>query len=89
MIISIKVVTGKPKSRIVDQMIDGTYKIELKAIPVEGKANEELIRFLSKVLGISKSKIYITSGVRSKNKLVNVDLSENTKINELLIGSKA
>ena len=89
MIISIKVVTGKPKSRIVDQMIDGTYKIELKAIPVEGKANEELIRFLSKVLGISKSKIYITSGVRSKNKLVNVDLNENTKINELLIGSKA
>ena len=89
MIISIKVVTGKPKSRIIDQMIDGTYKIELKAIPVEGKANEELIRFLSKVLGISKSKIYITSGVRSKNKLVNVDLSENTKIYELLIGSKA
>ena len=89
MIISIKVVTGKPKSRIIDQMIDGTYKIELKAIPVEGKANEELIRFLSKVLGISKSKIYITSGVRSKNKLVNVDLNENTKINELLIGSKA
>ena len=70
-------------------MIDGTYKIELKAIPVEGKANEELIRFLSKVLGISKSKIYITSGVRSKNKLVNVDLNENIKINELLIGSKS
>ena len=89
MIISIKVVTGKPKSRIIDQMIDGTYRIELKAIPVEGKANEELIRFLSKLLGISKSKIYITSGVRSKNKLVNVDLNENTKINELLIGSKS
>jgi len=89
MIISIKVVTGKPKSRIIDQMIDGTYKIELKAIPVEGKANEELIRFLSKVLGISKSKIYITSGVRSKNKLVNVDLNENIKINELLIGTKS
>lgn len=70
-------------------MIDGTYKIELKAIPVEGKANEELIRFLSKLLGISKSKIYITSGIRSKNKLVNVDLNENIKINELLIGSKA
>jgi len=89
MIISIKVVTGKPKSRIIDQMIDGTYRIELKAIPVEGKANEELIRFLSKLLGISKSKIYITSGIRSKNKLVNVDLNENIKINELLIGSKS
>ena len=70
-------------------MIDGTYKIELKAIPVEGKANEELIRFLSKLLGISKSKIYITSGIRSKNKLVNVDLNENIKINELLIGTKS
>ena len=89
MIISIKVVTGKPKSRIIDQMIDGTYRIELKAIPVEGKANEELIRFLSKLLGISKSKIYITSGIRSKNKLVNVELNENIKINELLIGSKS
>ena len=70
-------------------MIDGTYRIELKAIPVEGKANEELIRFLSKLLGISKSKIYITSGIRSKNKLVNVELNENIKINELLIGSKS
>lgn len=53
-------------------MADGTLKVHLKAPPVDGKANEELIKFLSKEWKIPKSKILILKGLMSKNKIVEV-----------------
>lgn len=54
--------------------ISGYYgdslKICLNAPPVDGKANEELIKFLSKTLDIPKSAILIMSGETSRSKLV-------------------
>ncbi|MGD0820132.1 MAG: DUF167 domain-containing protein [Desulfomonilia bacterium] len=47
--------------------------IRLNAPAVEGKANDALIKFLSKRLGISKSKISIIRGGKSRNKLVAVE----------------
>ncbi|MGO9147973.1 MAG: DUF167 domain-containing protein [Desulfomonilia bacterium] len=47
--------------------------IHLNAPAVEGKANDALIKFLSKRLGISKSRISIIKGERSRNKLVAVE----------------
>lgn len=46
----IKVTTKQPKTEYVGALDDGTIKIRLKAVPEKGKANEELIRFLSKEL---------------------------------------
>jgi uncharacterized protein len=46
--------------------------IRLNAPAVEGKANDALIRFLSKRLGIAKSRITIIQGERNRNKLVSV-----------------
>ncbi|MGL6140503.1 MAG: DUF167 domain-containing protein, partial [Planktothrix sp.] len=40
--------------------------------PVEGKANQELIKFLAKHLGIPKSQIIIKSGLSSRHKFVEV-----------------
>lgn len=50
--------------------IGGVWKIKLKAPAIEGKANEELIKFLAKKLGIAKSKIEIVRGKTSKTKIV-------------------
>ena len=47
--------------------------IRLNAPAVEGKANDALIKFLSKRLGISKSRISIIRGEKSRNKLVSVE----------------
>jgi hypothetical protein len=52
--------------------LDGALKISLAAPPVEGEANEELIRFLAKVFAVSRSQITLISGQRSKNKIVRV-----------------
>lgn len=45
------------------------YKVELKARPVEGKANKELIKFLSKELGRA---VRIKTGFASREKIVEV-----------------
>jgi len=48
-------------------------KIYLTAVPVNGKANKELIKLLSEKLNVSKSKISIIKGEKSKNKIIEVD----------------
>ncbi len=57
----IKVTTKQPKTEYISTLDDGTIKIRLKAVPEKGKANEELIRFLSKELKIQKDIIEIIS----------------------------
>jgi uncharacterized protein (TIGR00251 family) len=52
--------------------IDGALKIRLAAAPVEGQANEELIRLLGKLLDAPRQRIAIISGQTSKNKIVSV-----------------
>lgn len=47
-------------------------KIRVASPPVEGKANEEVIRFLSKQLKVPKSQIQIIKGLSSRNKLVEI-----------------
>ena len=43
-------------------------KIKLQAVPEDGKANKELLRFLSKTLKIAKSDIALDSGEKSRHK---------------------
>ncbi len=48
-------------------------KIRLKAPPVDGKANAELIRFLSDVLRVPKNQVTITHGETGRQKTVYVE----------------
>ena len=52
---------------------DGRLRIRLKAPPVDGAANAELLRFLGrKVLGVAPSSLAIVSGASSRDKVVAV-----------------
>ena len=51
---------------------DGSWRIDLQAPPEDNKANLELIRFLSKELGVPKSRIEILSGLTGRRKVVRV-----------------
>ena len=68
--IRVKVTSKMPKTEIVDQMDDETYKIRVAAIPVKGAANAELCKFLRKSLGASE--VAIVSGGRDKVKLLRI-----------------
>ena len=47
-------------------------KIRLQAPPVDGKANETLIEFLAKTLGIPQRQITLISGQTSRQKRLNL-----------------
>lgn len=47
--------------------------IRIAAPPVEGKANKELIQFLSELLGIGKSSITIEKGAGSRKKVIIIE----------------
>lgn len=67
--LSVKVVPNSSKCEIVG-VIEDSLKIKLDVPPVEGKANEKCIKFLSKLLGTPKTSITIISGETSKNKIL-------------------
>lgn len=49
---------------------DGALTIALTAPPTDGRANKELIEFLSKILKVPKSNISIIKGEGSRKKVV-------------------
>jgi len=48
----------------------GVWQVRVSALPVKGKANKELIAFLSQLLGVSKSRISIIRGHTTRNKAI-------------------
>ena len=50
----------------------GALKVRLAAPPVDGEANDELVRFLAKTLGVPKSAVTIVRGATGRRKVVRV-----------------
>lgn len=71
-IFAVRVQPRASKSEVAGEL-DGALKVRLAAPPVDGEANEELIRFLAKLLDVSRREIALISGQTSKNKIVRVD----------------
>jgi uncharacterized protein (TIGR00251 family) len=72
MIIKVHIQPNAKKNEIVGHHGDA-IKIKLKAPPVNGKANETLMDFLSEAFNISKRELSIISGQTSRQKLVKID----------------
>jgi len=68
--LKIKVRPGASKNELKDILDDDTLKIDISAQPLKGKANQELILFLSKEFYIRKKNIKIISGAKDKIKLI-------------------
>ncbi|MBU0506604.1 MAG: DUF167 domain-containing protein [bacterium] len=69
--LNIKILPNAKKNEIV-QFENNTLKIRITAPPVDGKANETLIKFLSKEWKIAKSQINILKGLTSRQKTIEV-----------------
>jgi hypothetical protein len=82
-VISVYVKAGAKKNEILG-FFDGRLKVKIAAPPVGGKANKELIAFLSKRFHIPASNILITSGKKSKIKLVKIQSLNKEKIGRYL-----
>jgi uncharacterized protein (TIGR00251 family) len=70
--LAVRVTPRASKNEIVDILSDGTVKVHLTAPPLDGKANEALLKFLAKVLGVSPDQLELVAGVSGRNKLITV-----------------
>ena len=70
--IAVQAHTGAKLNEVV-RFEEGVWHLKIAAPPTEGKANKELIEFLSEILDISKSRITIEKGITSHRKLISVE----------------
>ncbi|MGI8787573.1 MAG: DUF167 domain-containing protein [Pyrinomonadaceae bacterium] len=82
-IFSVRVVPRASKSEIVGEM-NGALKIKINAPPVDGAANAELIKVLSKKFNVPKSAIEILKGQTSKTKQIKIIGSKTINFADLL-----
>jgi uncharacterized protein (TIGR00251 family) len=85
----VRVIPRASRNEVVEILSDHTVKIRLKAPPVEGKANEELVKFLSKILDIPKSKIEIVGGRTGRDKLVSILDVDGDEVNKKILENLA
>lgn len=78
-------IKAKPGSKVnqVSVAADGSFIIKIKAPAHDGKANDELIKFLSAKLDLPKSKIQLISGFTSPFKKLEIDADESAVIKNL------
>ena len=67
----------KPGARasVLKQDEAGLWSAQLKAPPIDGRANEELIALVAKHFGCAKSAVSIKSGAGARVKLVKVEVA--------------
>jgi uncharacterized protein len=70
--LAVRVTPRASRNEITEIQSDGTVKVRLTALPVEGEANSALITFMAEVLGVPPSKLDIVAGLSGKDKLVSV-----------------
>ncbi len=68
----VRVIPRASRNEIVEILSDQTVKIRLVSPPTEPETNQELIRFLSQVLGVASSKLEVVAGVKGRDKLVSI-----------------
>lgn len=61
-----------------------TYRIKVKAPPLDGRANKALTAFLSKRLGTAKRNIEIRSGEKSREKTVEILGMSKVEVDSIL-----
>jgi len=60
------------------------WKLDLAAPPVDGKANDECVRFFAELAGLARSRVRIVSGATARLKVVEVEGMEQQALERLL-----
>ncbi len=70
--LTVKVHPRAKRSAIAGRMGDA-WKLSLAAPPVDGKANEECVRFFAELAGVQRSRVRIVMGLTSRIKVVEIE----------------
>ena len=81
--LTVKVHPRAKRSAITGQFGEA-WKLDLAAPPVDGKANEECIRFLAEIAGVARSRVRIISGATARLKLIEIEGLDQAALTALL-----
>ena len=70
--VTVKVHPRARRSAVTGRLGDA-WKLDLAAPPVEGKANDECVRFLAELAGVPRSRVRILTGASSRLKLIEIE----------------
>jgi uncharacterized protein (TIGR00251 family) len=70
--ISVKVHPRAKRTGVAGRLGDA-WKLDLAAPPVDGKANDECIRFFAELVHIPRSRVRIVTGLTSRMKVVEIE----------------
>lgn len=70
--LNIKAHPNSRETTIREILNNQTMKVDIKAPPIKGKANQELINFLAMEFKVNKNNVKIISGIKDRNKLVKI-----------------
>jgi uncharacterized protein (TIGR00251 family) len=85
--LAVQITANAPRNQIVGWLGD-RLKVKVKAPAVEGKANAELLRFLSEKLDVRLGCLQILKGETAKFKLISIQGLEPSQLHDKL-GQKA
>ena len=86
-VISIRVIPNATKNEIAG-FAGNVLRVKIAAPPVKGKANEELLDFLCRLLAVDKNRISIIRGHTARNKVIAIDGISKQSATELLLSGQ-
>ena len=75
--LAVQIMPNAKKSEVVG-VLENALKIRLQAQPIEGKANDTLIRYIAAKLNLPKSAVQITHGLTNKRKILEISARDLT-----------
>ena len=82
--IRIKVRAGARKTEFAGRLGD-LWKLRVAAPPVDGKANEAIVRYIADLLSVPPSAVRIMSGFTSPTKLLQIDGVDSETLNRAIL----
>lgn len=79
--------TPRAASERIGPLRDGALVVRVTAAPVEGAANDALVRLLAEALGLPRSAVAIEAGRRSRRKIVSVPAAAAARLRGLAEGT--
>ena len=81
----IKAIPGASKTELAG-IKDGRLRIRIAAAPEDGKANAEMLNFLSKALGCPKRDLRLISGEKSRLKVIAIPVEFRARVEGIVRG---
>src|ERR1700688_1492250 len=84
--IALKIRAGAPRTEFAGRL-GNVWKLRVAAPPVDGKANEAIVRFLAKLVSLPPSAVRIVSGFAASCKIVEIEGIDSEGIGRAILES--